>query len=159
MSTRSQSLAEQFEQVNGQVIAAVEACGETAWRATSPNEGWPVAFSARHIGDGHTGLMGAISLVANGQPPPALTPAMLDAQNAANATRYGECTKQEALALLRQNGTAVADAIRRLSDEQLDRTAVFEHFFDGATVSVQQLIERALVGHTRRHLAGMLAAV
>ena len=157
MSTRAQALAEQFEQVNAETIAAVEACADREWHAASRGEGWPVAFSAWHIAEGHTTIMGLIAAVANGQPVPALTAAMLDAKNADDLPRHATCSKQEALDALRQNGTAVADAIRRLSDEQLDRVAVLE-LFGGAPLSLQQLIELVLVGHARQHLASMQVA-
>ena len=156
MSARARTLAEQFEQVNKEAIAAVEARDDSAWRAVCREEGWPAAFTAWHIGDGHTTIMGLVSGVANGHPLPTLTAAMLDTRNAANLARYAACSRQEALDVLRQNGTAVADAIRGLSDEQLDRTAVIE-LFGGAPMSAQQLIERVLVGHARQHLASLQA--
>ena len=157
MSARIQALAEQFERVNAEAIAAVEACADQEWRAASRQEGWPVAFSAWHIAEGHTAIMGLVAAVANGGQAPALTAAMLDAKNADDLSRHGTCSKQEALDTLRQNGTAVADAIRRLSDEQLDRAAVLE-LFGGQSLSVQQLIELVLVGHARQHLASMQVA-
>ncbi len=158
MSARAQALAAQFEQVNAAAIAAVEACDDGARHAVSKEEGWPVCFTAWHIGDGHTTIMGLVTAVANGQQPPAVTAAMLDARNADNLARHATCSKQEALDTLRQHGTAAADAIRRLSDEQLDRTAALE-LFGGASMSVQQLIERVVVGHAQRHLASIQAAV
>jgi hypothetical protein len=90
MSVRAQVLAEQFEQVNAEAIAAVESFSDAAWHGPSANGDWPVAFTAWHIGDGHKSLMGLISLVANGQPLPPITPAMLDAANAANLAQHGQ---------------------------------------------------------------------
>ena len=157
MSTRAQALAEQFEQVNAEAIAAAEACGDREWHAASREEGWPMAFSAWHIAEGHGTIMGLVAAVANGEQAPALTAAMLDAKNADDLSRHATCSKQEVLDALRQNGTAVANAIRRLSDEQLDRAAVLE-LFGGAPLTVQQLIELVLIGHARQHLASMQVA-
>ena len=158
MSTRAQTLADQFEQVNVAAMAAVEACDDAVWRATCREEGWPVAFTAWHIGDGHTTIMGLVTAVANGQALPAVTAAMLDGINAENAARHAACSRQEALELLRQNGATVADTIRRLSDAQLDRAAALD-LFGGVPMSAQQLIEHVLLGHARHHLASMHAAV
>ena len=158
MSTRAQALAEQLDQVNSEATAAVEACDDAAWRAGCPEEGWPAAFTAWHIGDGHATIMGLVATVANGQSPPALAAAMLDARNAANLDRHATCSRQDALDLLRQNGSAAAAAIRGLSDEQLDRTAVLE-LFGGTPLSVQQLVEGVLIGHARHHLASLQAGI
>lgn len=156
-SARAQALADQLEQANAAVIAAVEACDDATWRSVRGDEGWPVAFIAWHIGNGHLTIMGLISAIAEGRPLPPVTRAMLDAINAESLTQHGTCSKQEALAVLRQNGAVTADAIRGLSDAQLDRTAALE-LFGGTPLSVQQLIERVLVGHARQHLASMQAA-
>ncbi|MGI8551281.1 MAG: DinB family protein [Dehalococcoidia bacterium] len=158
MSTRAQTLAEQFEQVNATVISTVEACNDTTWHAATRDERWPVGVAAWHIGDSHTTIMGLASAVAEGQPVPPVTVAMLDAQNADNAARHGSCSRQEVLNLLRQNGTTVADTIRRLPDEQLDRSATIE-LFGGQSMNVQQLIELVLFGHAQQHLASIQAAV
>ena len=158
MSARAQALAEQFEQVNAETIAAVEACDDQAWNTASRAEGWPVAFSAWHIAEGHTTIMGLVAAVANGQQVPALTAAMLDAKNADDLSWQATCSKQEALDALRQNGMVVANAIRRLSDDQLGRSAVLE-LFGGAPMNVQQLIELVLVGHARQHLASIPVSV
>ncbi len=161
MSTRAHSLAEQFEQVNAAAIAAVEATDDHGWQATCTEENWPVAFTAWHIADGHTTIMGLIDAAAAGEPVPPITPAMLDANNAGNAAQHATCSRQEALDLLRQNGSTVATTIRGLGDEQLDRAAVIELFGDHP-LSAQQLIELVLIGHARQHtpsLRGVPAAV
>lgn len=157
-TARAQELAERFEQVNEAVIGTVAACDDAAWGSVCHDEGWPVAFTAWHIGDGHATIMGLIGAVAAGQPAPPVTAALLDAANAANAGRHAQCPKADALALLRENGDAVAAAIRALSDEQLDRTAAIE-LAGGQSLSVQQLIEAVLTGHAGQHLASIHAAV
>ncbi len=157
MSTRAETLATQFEQANAAAITAVEGCSEAALHTTTRDEGWPVAFAARHIGSSHASIMGLITLVANGQPLPAVTPAMLNAGNAAAIAEHAGCSKQEALEALRQNGTATAAAIRQLSDEQLDRSAVVE-LVSTEPLSAQQFIELALIGHATHHLASIEAS-
>jgi len=157
-STRAQALAEQFEQVNAEVIAAVEASDDQDWRRPCREEDWPVGFAAWHIGDSHAAIMGLVSTLADGGPLPSLTAAMLEAINAENLAKHGGSSQQEVLDMLRRNGAAAADAIRQLSDEQLNRTTTLE-LFGGATMSAQELIEQVLVGHARHHLAGLQAAV
>jgi uncharacterized damage-inducible protein DinB len=157
MSKRSQALAEQFERANAEAIAAVERCSDAEWRARSRDEGWPVGFTAWHIGDAHPAVMNLVNAVANEQPPPPITSGMLDGINAEKLTQHASAGKAEALDALRTNGAAVAEAIRALSDEQLDRTATLP-LLGGKALSAQQLIENGLIGHARAHLASMRAA-
>ncbi len=47
MSTTAQALANQFEMLNGELIAAVEGCSEAQWQATCASDGrqtvcWPI---------------------------------------------------------------------------------------------------------------------
>ena len=156
-SDRAQALAEQFERVNADAIAAVEARDEAAGATTRTAEGWPLFFAARHIAEGHGAVMGLVATVAAGGEPPAVTGAMLDAINAESLARHGGTGRAEALALLREHGAATAAAIRRLSEEQLDRTATME-LFGGNPITVQQLIEAVLIGHAQVHLASFRAA-
>ncbi len=158
MSARARSLAEQFEQVNGEAITVFETYDDAAWHTARGAGGWPVGFTAWHIADGYTAVMGLITMVANGQPPPAVTATMLDAANAANLAQHAACGKQEALAMLREHGAATTAVIGRFPAEQLDRTAVIQ-LFGSAPLSVQQLIELVLAGHTRQHLASIPAPV
>src|SRR5688500_11579666 len=121
MHTRSEALAAQFEQANAEAIAAVERCSDAEWRARSRDEGWPVGFTAWHIGDAHLPVMELVNAVANGQPPPPITNDALNNINAEKLTQHASATRAEALDALRRNGAAVARAIRALTDEQLDR--------------------------------------
>lgn len=155
-TTRAQVLAGEFAAAHQDVLAAVESLPADSVHR-SAGEGWPVFFAAWHIADGYRTVMGLVSLVAGGQPLPEITREMLDAGNAANLARYGGCTRDDALTALRENGAWAEAAIRPLTDEQLDRTATLA-LFGGATLSVTQLIEAVLIGHTRGHLAGLSAA-
>ncbi len=154
MGERAQKLAERFEQANNDVIAAVERCSPSEWRSQCVNEGRSVGVMAHHIGGGHTAITQLMQAIANGQPLPPLTPEMLDQSNAQHAAQFANCTKDEALALLREGGAHAAGAVRGLSDEQLDRTAtVF-----GMPMSAQQFIENVLIGHPQGHLQSIRMA-
>lgn len=157
MNTRSQTLAEQFERANAEAIAAVERCSDAEWRARSRDEGWPVGFTAWHIGDAHPAVMNLVNAVANGQQPPPITSDTLNGSNAEKLKQHAAASKTEALERLRTNGATVAKAIRALTDEQLDRTAALP-LMGGKSLSAQQLIENGLIGHARGHLASMRAA-
>ena len=67
-------------------------------------------------------------------------------------------TKDEAIALLRQNSKAAAAAIRALSDEQIDRAAPNSLYGD-APLTCQFMLEDHAVRHSFHHLAKVQAAV
>jgi hypothetical protein len=60
--------------------------------------------------------------------------------------------------LLRQNSTAAADAIRELSDEQLDRAATVSLNAD-APLTCQFFLEDHAVRHSYHHLARIRTTV
>jgi hypothetical protein len=157
MSKRSDALAEQFQQANAGAIAYVVGCSDEEWRARSRDEGWPVGFVAWHIGDACNAVMGFVNAVANGQALPNLTAQMLDDMNARNLAQHAGAGKAEALEQLRRNETAITEAIRALSDEQLDRTAAMP-MMGGKQMSAQQLIEGGLIFHARGHVESMKSA-
>lgn len=157
MSARARALAEQFEQINANVIAAVEALDERS-PTRSSGESWPLPFTARHIAESYQGIAGIAGAIAAGQEPPPVTAAMIDDLNAAELAAHGDVSKAEALAALRERGDAVAGMLRGFSDEQLDRSAPLA-LLNGATVSVQQFIEMALFGHTQGHLQSIQQSV
>ena len=157
MGARAEALAKRFEEANGAVIAEVEGCSDTHWRATTKAEGWSVAATAHHIGGGHEPIAGIVQAIATGQPLPGLTWEMINQGNAEHAKQFANCAKPEALELLRKSGAAAAGIVRGLSDEQLDRTATIE-LMGGASVSAQQFVEMVLLGHPQEHLESIRAA-
>jgi uncharacterized damage-inducible protein DinB len=158
MSTRAQTLAEQVEQATDTAIAAIATFSDAQWHATSRDEGWPVGFVAWHIGDAPYAVMDLVKTVANGQQPPPMTAEQLDGINAQKLAAHAGTGKREAIDQLRTNGAIIADGIRSLSDEQLDRTAALA-MVGGRSLSAQWLIENGIIGHIRSHLASMQAAV
>ena len=153
MGSRAEALASRFEQVNQDVIAAVDGCSEQQWRQKSGAEDWSVAVTAHHIAGSYVPIARLLRRVALGQEVPVLSREQIDQGNAASAERYANCTQAETLDLLRSAGAEAASIVRALSDEQLDRAAWVNH--QGATLSAQQLAERVLIGHTQEHLSSI----
>jgi hypothetical protein len=75
---------------------------------------------------------------------------------ARRAARDATCTRAEVLDLARRNAAETAAFVRELSDEQLARSGVYVDVL--RTMTLDQLIERILVGHIRGHLKSMEAA-
>jgi uncharacterized damage-inducible protein DinB len=157
MSQRAASLADQFERINGALITAVESCSDADWRSGCQGEGWSVGVTAHHIALSYPAFQHFIEGIATGADLPPITMEMLHASNAQHAEEHANCTRDETLDLVRRNGRAVAETVRGLSDEQLDRAAPMA-LAGGSMISTQQMAE-FLIGHPTEHLASIQSAV
>jgi hypothetical protein len=155
MGTIGESLAAQFEQANADLIAAVEGMGDARWGARTPNEQWPVGVVAHHVAVSHPGIVDVVIAIAEGRQLPPFTQEMVDRGNTQHARENANCTREETLALLRENGGAAAEIVRAIPDEGFARTASLL----GREMSAQQAAEMILIGHPRSHLASIQAAV
>jgi hypothetical protein len=157
MGSRVEDLAKRFEQTNEEVIAAVQSCSPEQWRQVCSGEQWSVGVTAHHIGTAHIPIAKLVQALATGQPVPPLTSEMLDAGNAAHARQFADCSQQETVDLLRENGREAAQILRGLSDEQLDNGAALP-MVGGQRLSAAEIVELGLVGHPTGHLASIRAA-
>jgi len=152
-SAKAEALAQQFEQLNDEVIAFVEGCDDATWHATCPDDGRPVAAVASHIVDGTRAVTEWIRLVSSGQP---VTTTMDDihASNAHNAPKGAQRSQAEVSQALRESGAAAASMVRSLDDESLRHSAPFGPA-GGATLTAETVATRVLPAHPRSHLATM----
>lgn len=161
MGQRADALAQQVQQTVDELAAMLENEADGQWKATCAGEQWSVGVTAHHVAAGHLGAaIGFIGMVANGQTPPPLTAEDFDQGNAEHARQHANCTREETLALLRENGAKAVAFVRGLTDEQLDRSAPMA-FAGGAPLSAQQLIDAAILdGPTsaRAHVASIREA-
>jgi len=83
---------------------------------------------------------------------------MVNEFNARHVTEHAQVDKPEALNLLRKNSASAANAIRELSDQELDRAAKVSLNWD-VPLTTQYFIEEHPITHSFRHLASIRAAV
>jgi hypothetical protein len=152
-NSRAHELAERFAGLNEELVTFVQECPRSVWQSPCPDDGRSVGVVAHHIASSHAPLVQLMMVVANGEPAPSLTGAMLDQANADHTARHANCTPEEVIDLLRTDGRAAAEAIRSLNEEQLVRRASGELF--GARMSVAELVENVLIGHMVLHFASM----
>jgi len=155
VSERAQALADQFERANQDFIAAVAALPEERWREPCRDEERLVCAVARHIAEAYQIELDAFAVIAAGEPLKPLALGELHAANARRAGRDATCTPAEVLDLARRNAAQVAAFVRGLTDEQLARSGVYVDVLPSMTLD--QLIERILVGHIRGHLKSIEA--
>jgi hypothetical protein len=153
MPTRVEELTAQFEAANQDAIQTIKGLSDTAWKATTPDDGRTVGVLAHHIATGDIPISSLCGAIANGQPLQPITPEMIDQSNAQHAKQYASVSKEETLALLEQNGATALACLRGLSDAQLGNKA---EFF-GREWTAEQAIQMILIGHIQDHLGKIRA--
>jgi hypothetical protein len=156
MSPRAEELAKRFTAFNNEFTAFVESCPAKDWTKVCPGENWPVGVVARHVAAGHYRVLGLAKMIVEGRQLPDISRDGIDQANAQHAEKHAGCTKDEVLALLRKNGTAISDYIAGLDDADLDRTGHLAAA--GGPISTRQIIENLVIQSAGEHLASLKSA-
>lgn len=153
-STRSARLAEQFSAAQEDFIRLVESLTDAQWRLKGKNnpqlrlndedEDRPLGVIAHHVATSGNWIMERIQAIVDGAPTP---PVDFKAVNARHAVQHAGVTKEEVLTLLRESGTKITAAVREIPGTSLD----LERPIPSGVMSVQQRIERVLIGHIQTH--------
>lgn len=183
-STRGQQLAEELDAVCGEFAAFVKSASAEEWARrgvpapdTSPtlqggsvgeDEKRPANCLAYHIaaviGAPHTYLIGE---AVAGKPLDLVRSWTVDnvaEWNAGVAQEQLDVTQAEVLELLRSNTKAAVELLRSLSDEQLQRPISSEDEealvpWCGGARTVEELVQRLLIGHVHLHRSSLRATV
>jgi uncharacterized protein (TIGR03083 family) len=155
-TTRVADLATQVEAANQQLIDAVRRCPDEQWQRRSASEGWTVGVLAHHVAVSYKPIAAMVQAVADSREPKLPTPDGQADMNARHAKEYAHVGKQDVIDALRSSGAAAADAVRNLRDDQLTRTTTVS---GGREMTVEQLIQGAVIGHPKQHLASIRDAL
>jgi PhnB protein len=150
---RSEALAKQFEAKAEQAIATLQPLSDADWKKVTQAEKWPVGVTAHHMAGVLEAICGMIETVASGRPFESFSPGSIDEMNARHARDYASCTKAETIELFRKGAAVTAATIRRLSDEQLARSAKVMSTMPPMTV--EQLIAGGLLAHIDDHFGSI----
>jgi Mycothiol maleylpyruvate isomerase N-terminal domain len=150
--THANALAVRLEQGARALTAFAMNLTDAEWQARIPHDGRTVGVVVHHVASVYPLEIQLAQTVADGKAVTGVTPADVDAMNAAHAAENGAATKAAALELLFRNATSAAAAIRALSDEQL-RTAATVSLYDDAPLTCQFVLEDHAVRHSYHHLA------
>ncbi len=157
MGDRAEALAAQFERLSNELMAEIDKFSDDQWRLSCKDEGWSVAVTAHHIAVGNPRIADEVRVMALGQPFTLFTGEQVDKLNEQHARQHGDCTREETLELLRRDVPSAVSLLRRLSDEQLSRSATV--FATAPPLTTEQFIQRILIGHAVGHLESMRAAL
>ena len=161
-TSRSGSLADQFETALEGFIQVVESLTNEQWRMRGGNtpgmrinnedEARPLGVIAHHVAVNLKVIMVRIQSAIHEQPAP---PIDFKQTNAKHANEYADTTKAQVLTLLRDSGQQIAKELRSIAEEKLDITQELP----SGKMSVQQRIERVLIGHIQAHQGSIQATI
>lgn len=154
-------LAARFTAVNTAIRNLIEPCTEAEWQTMCATEGWAVGVTVHHIANGYDQEGWVAALIAATLAGQAVPPHPADEYperdyNEWHAQQFAACTKEEPLALLRQNEDAVLRLIEGLQDTDLERAASSP---SDHPVTVQRIIEHILINHAQEHLKSLRATL
>ena len=157
MSERATRLAEEFEEVNGEVVAFADCCSAEEWRRITDAEQWQVGVVCRHIARSLEVYPAILRRMASGEPPSGqYNWDDIHRSNAAQAIEWADASKDEALNLLRIHADEFAKTIRPLTDTELDRPSISP--LTGNALTTEQFIQ-GTIEHIRTHLDSARATV
>lgn len=159
-SQRAAALADQFDQIRGEVVDFVRACPPDQWRTVTDSEGWPLAVVANHIALSYSVQAGWIRSLAHGEPVSMTMDDIHEGNERArgHAEQRPDAYSHEAvIARLEGNGQETSATIRALTDAELQLQAPFGPA--GRPLSAGQVIKHVLLVHTRDHLESMRASL
>jgi predicted LPLAT superfamily acyltransferase len=158
MSRRAEVLAERIEQGARELTKLAGELSDAEWRKPVMPDGRTVGVIVHHVGNMYPIEIELTRTLAAGKPITGVTWAVVADINAKHALEQASCTPKDAIELIEKNSRDAADAVRRLSDEELDRAAPVSLNAD-APLTAQFFIEDHALRHSFHHLAKIRAAL
>ncbi len=159
MGRRAESLADRIEEGAAGLATFAEGLSEAEWRTrVSETDHRSIGVIVHHVATVYPIEVDLARAIANGKAVTDVTWEAVTQLNASHAREHAGVTKAAALELLRRNSREAAAAVRRFTDDELDRAAPFSLSF-GAPVTAQFVIEDHALRHSWHHLARIRKAL
>jgi DinB superfamily len=158
MGTRAEALAQRIEQGAATLAAYAQGLTDAQWTAVVPPDGRRAGVIIHHVASVYPIEVHLANEIAAGRPVTEVTWAVVADMNAKHAQDNAGCSKQDTIDLLLKNSREAAQAVRGLSDAQLDSAAQFS-LNAGAPLTSQFVIEDHALRHSWHHLAKIKAAI
>lgn len=147
----------QFQANNAEYVAVVSGCSDDDWARAGADDERTVGVIAFHMATVQGGLSGLIGAVVAGKPTNAPgSIEEIDKMNADHARNHATVDQEEVVNALSASGQAFVTQLRRLSDEDLDRSV---GVLVGNELTIGQVIQFAVIGHQREHLESIRGAL
>ena len=161
MSRRAELLAARIEEGAAGLAGFAEGLSEAEWRTAMSAGGKdrrPVGVIVHHVAMVYPIEVDLARAIASGKAVTEVTWEVVAELNGKHANEQAGVSKTAALELLRKNSHEAAAAVRKFTDDELDRAAPFSLSF-GAPVTAQFVIEDHAVRHSWHHLARIRATL
>lgn len=156
---RAAALADRIEEGAELLAAFAETLTDAEWNTpVTTTDKRTIGVIVHHVGNMYPIEIGAVKAIAGGNALTDVTWEVVADINAKHAADNVNITKTEAVELLRKNSREAADAVRDLTDIELDTAAPFSLSF-GAPVTAQFVIEDHPLRHAWHHLARIRKAL
>ena len=143
-------------------IQVVESLTNEQWRMRGRNtpgmrindedEARPLGVIAHHVAVNQKVIMGRIQTVLRDEQTP---PVDFKQINARHANEYADTTKADVVSLLRDSSRQIAKDVRAIPDAKLDMARELP----SGKMTVEQRIERVLIGHIQGHQGSIEATI
>jgi hypothetical protein len=160
MGRRSDLLADRIVDGAEELARFAETLTDAEWKTPLSKDGSdrrPIGVIVNHVAWIYPIEIGAVQGIASGKAVPVSWEDVAGI-NAKHSADSAKATKAETLALLRKNARDAADAVRKLSDTELDTAAPFGLSY-GATMTAQFVVEDHPLRHPWHHLARIRKAL
>jgi ubiquinone/menaquinone biosynthesis C-methylase UbiE len=154
-SCRAGLLADRIEEGAMRLAVFAERLTDEEWNTPVTEGGKPgrsVGVIVHHVASVYPIEVELARAIAGGNAVTNVTWDVVAQLNAQHAAENADITKAETLELLRLNSDAASAAVRKFTDEELDRAAPFSLSY-GAPVTAQFVLEDHAVRHSWHHLA------
>ena len=155
---QANALATRLEQGAAALATFASSLNDIEWNTRVPKDGRKIGVVVHHVASVYPIEIQLAQQLSQGNAITGVTWDVIHEMNGKHAQENDTVTKDEALALLRQNSAAAAAAIRALSDEAIERAAPISLYGD-APLTCQFMLEDHAVRHSYHHLAKIRSAV
>ena len=155
-SRKALALADRLEQGAKALAAFAAAMSDAEWQSQMPKDGRRLGTIVHHVASVYPIEVELAATVAGGQAVTGVTWDTIHQMNGAHAAEHPSPAKAATIDLLRRNSAEAADAIRALTDEQLDRAMPVSIYGD-APLTSQFVLEDHAVRHAYHHLSKLRA--
>jgi hypothetical protein len=157
MSQRAKNISERIKSFADEVITFVESVTESDWTKICDWENWSVGVTARHIGAAHFAISNMAAMIVRGEDLPPLSMDQINTMSDKDSRKHSDCTKVEALELLRKNSDGLIEFAAGLTDDDLDRKGSMPAF--GGEVTTEQLFDYIIFQSAARHFNSIRAVI
>ncbi len=158
MSERADALARRIEEGAAQLAALAEHLTDTEWATPVLPDGRTAGVIVHHVASVYPIEVELAEQIGAGRDVDGVTWRVIADMNANHAHEHAGVSRADALALLKRNSRAAAEAVRRLTDDQLDR-ATRVSLYANAPVTAQFFIEDHALRHSWHHFARISTAL